>query len=301
MITKAEDVVIKAFFARTLDHVLFFTNQGRVYSERAYNLPEGGRTAKGAHINNVLNLQSGEKVTAMIPVEDFEQSEYIVLLTRQGRIKRMALSEFSRVRPSGIIAITLVSDDKLARVKLTSGDQDIIIISREGKALRFHESAVRAMGRTAAGVMGIRLVGDDTVAGMAAVSAGEELLIVTANGWGKRVELEDIPLKGRYTQGVWVTDHTRLHETGPIVVARSVLPSDDVTFMTLNGVAMRTPVSDISVIGRATRGVRCVRLQEGDALVSAARVVEIKTKDGQEASETPETSPQKNVQPSEET
>ncbi|HEY53264.1 MAG TPA: DNA gyrase subunit A [Caldilineae bacterium] len=298
MNTKAEDVVIKAFFARTLDHVLFFTNQGRVYSERAYNLPEGGRTAKGAHINNVLNLQSGEKVTAMIPVEDFEQSEYIVLLTRKGRIKRMALRELSRVRPSGIIAITLTSDDELARVKLTSGDQDIIIISRGGKALRFHESAVRAMGRTAAGVMGIRLVGDDSIAGMAVVSEDEELLIVTANGWGKRVELEDIPVKGRYTQGVWVTDHTRLDETGPIVIARSVLPTDDITFMTLNGVAMRTPVSDISVIGRATRGVRCVRLQEGDALVSAARVVEIKTKDEQEENENPAA---ESVQPSEET
>ncbi len=301
MNTKAEDVVIKAFFARTLDHVLFFTDQGRVYPERAYNLPEGSRTAKGAHINNVLNLQADEKVTAMIPVEDFGQSEYIVLLTRKGKIKRMALSEFSRVRPSGIIAINLAADDELTRVKLTSGDQDIVIISRRGKALRFHESAARAMGRTAAGVMGIRLLGDDTVAGMATVSGDEELLIVTKNGWGKRVPLDDLPVKGRYTQGVWVTDHTRLDETGPIVVARAVLPNDDITFMTLNGVAMRTPVSDISVIGRATRGVRCVRLQEGDALVSAARVVEIATKDDQEEQDEPETPAQESAEPTEET
>ncbi len=272
MNTKAEDVVIKAFFARTLDHVLFFTDQGRVYHERAYNLPEGGRTAKGTHINNILLLQAREKVTAMIPVEDFGQSEYIVLLTKKGKIKRMALSEFSRVRSSGIIAINLGSDDELARVKLTSGEEDIIIVTRGGKALRFHESAVRAMGRTAAGVMGIRLLGDDSVAGMATVSDGSELLIVTANGWGKRIELEDIPIKGRYTQGVWITDHTRLDETGPIVVARAVMPTDDITFMTINGVAMRTPVTDISVIGRATRGVRCVRMQEDDVLVSAARV-----------------------------
>ena len=297
MNTKAEDVVIRAFFARTLDHVLFFTSQGRVYSERAYNLPEGGRTAKGAHINNVLNLQANEKVTAMIPVEDFAQSEYIVLLTHRGKIKRMALSEFSRVRSSGIIAINLATDDELARVKLTTGDQDIVIISRGGKALRFHENAVRAMGRTAAGVMGIRLLGDDSIAGMATVSGDEELLIVTQNGWGKRVPLDELPVKGRYTQGVWVTDHTRLHETGPIVVARTVLPGDDITFMTVNGVAMRTPLSDISVIGRATRGVRCVRLQEGDALVSAARVVEVKTKDEEEEGETPA---EENTQPSDE-
>lgn len=194
----------------------------------------------------------------------------------------MALSEFSRVRSSGIIAINLGSDDELARVKLTSGEEDIIIITRGGKGLRFHESAVRAMGRTAAGVMGIRLLGDDSVAGMATVTEGEELLIVTANGWGKRIELEDLPIKGRYTQGVWITDHTRLDETGPIVVARAVLPTDDITFMTINGLAMRTPVTDISVIGRATRGVRCVRLQEDDVLVSAARVVEIETKEDEE-------------------
>lgn len=281
--TKAEDVVVKAFFARTLDHLLFFTNKGRVYSERAYNLPEGSRTAKGAHINNILNLQAEEFVTAVIPVEDFGESEFIVLCTRKGKVKRMSLSEFERVRPSGIIAVNLAPDDELARVKLTTGDQDIVIITRGGKSLRFHESAVRPMGRTAAGVMGIRLLGDDEVAGMAAVSGDEELLIVTEKGWGKRVPIEDLPVKGRYTQGVWITDHSRLDETGPVVVARSVLPTDDVTFMTLNGVAMRTRVSDINVLGRATRGVRCVRLQTGDALVSAARVVEIKTEEDKES------------------
>ncbi|RME84405.1 MAG: DNA gyrase subunit A [Caldilineae bacterium] len=277
METKAEDVVVQAFFARTLDHLLFFTNLGRVYSERAYNIPEGGRTAKGTHINNILNLQADERVTAVIPVEDFGQSEYIVLCTRRGRIKRMSLSEFERVRPSGIIALNIAPDDELARVKLTTGEQDIIIITRQGKALRFHEDAVRPMGRTAAGVRGIRLQEGDAVAGMAAVNDGEELLIVTEKGWGKRVAVADIPVKGRYTQGVWIIDHRRLDEIGPIVVARSVLPSDDVTFMTLNGVAMRTRVQDISLLGRHTRGVRCVRLQEGDALVSAARVVDIKS------------------------
>ena len=233
METKAEDVVVQAFFARTLDHVLLFTNLGRVYSERAYNLPEGSRTAKGVHINNVLNLQADELVTAMIPVEDFEQSEYILLCTRFGRVKRMPLSEFERVRPSGIIAINLSEDDELVRVKLTNGNQDIIIFSRAGKGLRFHEDAVRPMGRTAAGVMGINLQEGDEVTGLAVVSGSEELLIVTEQGWGKRVSLEDLPVKGRYTQGVWVADHQRMEETGPVVVARSVLIDDDVTFMTL--------------------------------------------------------------------
>ncbi|MCP4164724.1 MAG: DNA gyrase subunit A [Chloroflexi bacterium] len=284
--TKSEDAVVKAVFARTLDHVLFFTNSGRVYSERAYNLPEGSRTAKGANINNVLNLQPREVVTALIPVEDFGDSEYIVLCSKRGKVKRMPLSEFERVRPSGIIAVNLAPDDELVRVKLTTGTQDIIIVTARGKALRFHEDALRPMGRTAAGVMGIRLLDDDTVAGMAAVSGDEELLIVTEKGWGKRVEVSDLPVKGRYTQGVWITDNSRLEETGPIVVARSVLSSDDVTFMTLNGVAMRTRVDDINLLGRSTRGVRCVRLQPGDALVSAARVVDIKTEEEEEQVDT---------------
>ncbi len=281
--TKAEDVVVRSLFARTLDHLLFFTNQGRVYSERAFNIPEGSRTARGYHVTNVLNLQNNETVTAVIPVEDFEKSEYIVLCTRRGRIKRMTLGEFARVRPSGIIAMNIPAGDELISVEVTHGDEDIVIVTRQGKVLRFHESAIRPMGRTATGVRGIRLVGDDLVTGMTAMDGQRSLLIVTEQGWGKRVSPEDIPVKGRYTQGVWITDHRRLDETGPIVVAMIVDEDDDVAFMTRNGIAMRTRVQDISLLGRATRGVRCVRLQEGDALVSAARIEEIEVKEPEAA------------------
>ncbi|MCO6450514.1 MAG: DNA gyrase subunit A [Caldilineales bacterium] len=281
--TKEEDVVVKAFFARTLDHILFFTNLGRVYSERAFNLPEGGRTAKGLHINNVLNLQADEQVTTMIPVEDFEDSEFIILCTRKGRIKRMPLSEFARVRPSGIIAINLVDGDELVRAKLTNGNQDVVVVTKLGKGLRFHEDSVRAMGRTAAGVMAINMRDEDSIAGLAAVSGKGTLLVVTEQGWGKRVELDDLPVKGRYTQGVWITDHSRLDETGPVVVAREMRPDDDITFMTLNGLAMRMRSDEISIQGRASRGVRCLRLQPGDKLVSAARVVDVSTKDDEQS------------------
>jgi DNA gyrase subunit A len=273
--TKAEDVVVRSLFARTLDHLLFFTNTGRVYSERAFNIPEGSRTARGYHVNNVLNLQNNETVTAVIPVEDFEKSEYIVLCTRGGRIKRMALKEFARVRPSGIIAMNIPPGDELISVEVTHGDEDIVIVSRGGKVLRFHESGIRPMGRTATGVHGIKLLGDDQVTAMTAMDGQRDLLIVTEQGWGKRVSPDDIPIKNRYIQGVWITDHKRLDETGPIVVAMIVDEEDDVAFMTKNGIAMRTRVKDISVLGRATRGVRCVRLQEGDALVSAARIEKI--------------------------
>ncbi len=270
--TKAEDVVVCSFFARTLDHLLFFTNKGRVYSERAFNIPEGGRTARGYHVNNVLNLQDDEVVKAVIPVQDFEKSEYIVLCTRQGRIKRMSLKEFERVRPSGIIAMNILPGDELVSVELTHGNEDILIVTQKGKALRFHESAIRPMGRAAAGVRGIRLQPGDAVTAMTIQDGQRDLLVVTEKGWGKRVRAEDISVKGRYTQGVWVTDHKRLHETGPIVVAMTVSEKDDVAFMTQKGIAMRTKVKDISVKGRATRGVRCVRLEDGDALVAAARI-----------------------------
>ena len=276
--TKAEDVVVHSLFARTLDHLLFFTNQGRVYSERAYNIPEGSRTARGVHINNILNLQDGESVTAVIPVEDFEKSEYIVLCTRLGRIKRMTLSEFARVRSTGIIAMNIPTGDELISVELTHGDEDIVIVTRRGKVLRFHESAIRPMGRTATGVRGIRLLGDDQVTAMTSMDGQHELLVVSEQGWGKRVAPSDIPVKGRYTQGVWITDHRRSEETGPIMVAMIVNEEDDVAFMTKNGIAMRTRAGDISILGRATRGVRCVRLLPGDALVSAASIKEIEIK-----------------------
>ncbi len=294
METKAEDVVVKAFFARTLDTVLFFTNKGRVYSERAFNLPEGSRTAKGVHINNVLNLQADESVTALIPVPGFAESQYILLCTRKGRIKRMELREFERVRASGIIAFGLPEDDELVRAKLTRGNTDVVIITRMGKGLRFHEEAIRPMGRTAAGVMGIDLAEGDAVAGLATVSgaADEELLVVTEQGWGKRVALDDLPVKGRYTQGVWMTDHSRADETGPVVVARAISPDDEVTFMTVNGLAVRMRAREISLIGRAGRGVRCLRLQAGDRLVAVARMVDVAVESDHDEPDAPPVPPQ---------
>jgi len=297
METKAEDVVVKAFFARTLDTVLFFTNKGRVYSERAFNLPEGSRTAKGVHINNVLNLQADESVTALIPVPGFAESQYILLCTRKGRIKRMELREFERVRASGIIAFGLPEDDELVRAKLTRGNTDVVIITRMGKGLRFHEEAIRPMGRTAAGVMGIDLAEGDAVAGLATVSgaADEELLVVTEQGWGKRVALDDLPVKGRYTQGVWMTDHSRADETGPVVVARAISPDDEVTFMTVNGLAVRMRAREISLIGRAGRGVRCLRLQAGDRLVAVARMVDVAVESDHDEPDAPPAQPQSPV------
>jgi DNA gyrase subunit A len=270
MATREEDVVVNLLFARTLDHILFFTNMGRVYSSKVYELPEAGRTARGAHMANFLNLQQDERVTAMLVVPDFEHAEYVTLITRKGRIKRMELSVFSNVRSTGLIAMTLEEDDSLEWARMTNGDQEFIIVSRNGKALRFHEQNVRPMGRTAAGVWAMRLLGDDEIVSLDVVHPEADLLVLHERGWGKRTPLEEFREKGRRTQGNWATDHRRLDEIGHIVAARVVKPKDEITVMTANGLVLRTEVSGISRMGRSTRGVRVVNLQEGDSVAALA-------------------------------
>ncbi|MBP7964933.1 MAG: DNA gyrase subunit A [Caldilineaceae bacterium] len=270
MATRGEDEVADLRFARTLDHILFFTDKGRVYASRVFELPEGSRTSKGVHIANVLSLQADESVTTMLTVPDFEHSEYITLLTKKGRIKRVAVDAFSNVRTTGVIAMGLDDDDSLNWALSTTGGQDFIIVTKNGKSLRFEEDQVRAMGRTAAGVWAIRLLGDDEVTGFDVVIPGCDMLVVHENGWGKRTPESDYPRKGRYTQGVWATDHTRLAETGPIIAARMVHENDEITVITSGGIMLRVKVSDISQMGRSTRGVRLVNLGNGDTVAALA-------------------------------
>ncbi len=267
---RQEDEVISLFAARTLDYILFFTNKGRVYSSRVYELPEGGRTARGAHIANVLSLLPDEAISTMLVVPDFDQADYVTLITRKARIKRMDLNVFANVRPSGLIAMNLDDNDSLDWARLTNGDEEFILVTRHGKALRFHETAVRCMGRTAAGVMAMRLVDDDEIVSLDVIKPSADLLVLHERGWGKRAPLGDYPVKGRYTQGVWTTDHRRLDEVGPVAAARVVSPDDHVTVMTANGIILRTPVAGISRMGRSTRGVRVVNLQEGDSVAALA-------------------------------
>jgi DNA gyrase subunit A len=258
------------FFARTLDHILFFTNKGRVYSSRVYELPEGSRTSRGAHIANILSLQSDETVTTMLVVPDFEQANYITLLTRQGRIKRVEASAFANIRSVGLLAMGLDDGDSLDFAKLTHGGQDFLVVSRNGKALRFGEGTVRPMGRSAAGVMAIRLLDGDEVVSLEVVEPGGELFVLHQMGWGKRVPLDEYNIKGRYTQGVLTTDIDYLSEIGRIVAARVVHPEDQITVITSNGIVLRTKVDGVSIRGRATRGVRVVNLGEGDSVAALA-------------------------------
>ncbi len=270
MATRQEDEVINLLFARTLDHILFFTDKGRVYSSRVYELPEGSRTARGAHIANILSMQPVENVTTMLVVPDFEAAEYVTLITRKARIKRMELNVFSNVRSIGMIAMALDDDDSLDWARMTNGNEEFMVVTRNGKALRFHEQNVRAMGRTAAGVMAMRLLDDDEVVSLDVVREGCDLLVLHERGWGKRTPLDEYNAKGRYTQGNWATDHRWLDEIGKIVAARVVHSNDHVTVMTANGIVLRTEVVGISQMGRSTRGVRVVNLQDGDTVAAMA-------------------------------
>jgi DNA gyrase subunit A len=269
--TREEDAVIHIFTARTLDHVLFFSDRGKVYHIRAYEVPSADRTAKGAPVANLIAIGADERITAAVAVTDFSQAAYLTMCTRQGRIKRVEAEEFESVRPSGIIAMSLGEGDVLGWVKVTRAKEDIIIVTEQGKALRFNSGLIRAMGRTAAGVNAIRLSKGDYVVSMDAVRPDGELLIVTEKGYGKRTPLEQYPTKGRATGGVR-TMANRIQDTGLIAAARVVHADDEVTLITSGGIALRTAVSNIASSGRATRGVRVISLQEGDSVASIARI-----------------------------
>jgi len=270
--TKEEDEVLFMFPARTLQTVLFFSDRGKVYSEKVYQIPDADRTGKGIPIVNVLSLEAGERITAAIAVPDFGSHDYCTLVTVQGKIKRVDLEEFASVRPSGLIAMTLEAGDTLGWVRLTTGQDEIILVTEKGKALRFHESEVRAMGRAASGVQAIRLAKGDAVASMDVVQPGGALLIVTRGGFGKQTPLEEYPVHSRAGAGVMTIDAKALNVTGTITSARVVQQSDDLTLISANGVVLRLKVKDVRRSGRATRGVRLMKLQPGDSVVAVARI-----------------------------
>jgi DNA gyrase subunit A len=220
---------------------------------------------------NLINLAENETITAALAVREFTPNSFCTMCTVKGRMKRVNMTEFEAVRPSGIIAISLEQGDMLGWVHATPGTQDVIIVSAHGRALRFRESKARAMGRTAGGVSAIRLRDGDYVASMDVVVPRGELLVVTEKGYGKRTQLEQYPVKGRNTGGVR-TIADRYEETGPIVAARVVMPEDEITLITAGGIALRTAVDNVRAAGRATLGVRVISLDDGDRLASLARL-----------------------------
>jgi DNA gyrase subunit A len=270
--TKEEDEILTLIPARTLDTMLFFSDRGKVYSEKVYQIPDADRAAKGIPLVNVLSLDAGEIITAAVSVPNFEAAAFITLATRNGRIKRMSLAELAAVRPSGIIAIGLEEKDELGWARLTRGNDEVILVTEQGKALRIAEDEVRAMGRSAGGVAGIRLEADDKVASMEVVEPGGDLVLVTTQGYGKRTPLTEYPAKGRATGGVQTIAKDAADKIGVISAARVVQEADDLTLISANGMVLRMKVKDVKQAGRATRGIRLMEVKDGDRVASIARI-----------------------------
>jgi DNA gyrase subunit A len=249
---------------------LFFTNKGKLHWLRVYELPEAGKQAKGGSISNLLHLAQDEKISAFVPVKDFNQG-YLMMVTKNAVIKKTALSEFSNPRKGGIIAVNLRDNDELINVVHTSGNDQIILATRNGQAVRFNETDIRPMGRQATGVRGARLKGDDILIDMVKADDTKSLLTITENGYGKRSAVSEYRLITRGGSGV--INILCSDRNGKVVAVKSVTENDDMMFISKNGITIRTPVKDIRVIGRNTQGVKLMNLDEGDKVISATNIV----------------------------
>ncbi|MGB9131181.1 MAG: DNA gyrase subunit A [Methanosarcina sp.] len=271
METKEEDFVENLFVSSTHNYILFFTNLGRLYWQKVYEIPEGSRQSRGKAIVNLLELQEGEMVNAMIPVKKFAEDRYLLMATRAGTIKKTPLSEFRNPRKAGIIAVSLDDGDELVKVLLTDGKKEVVMVSKKGKAIRFSEEDVRPMGRTARGVRGMTLDGpDDEVVSMDLVDETTTLLTVTDNGFGKRTEYHQYPAHRRGGKGV-ITIVTNIRN-GSVSNVKSVAEDDELMFTSAEGIIIRIPAKGISVQGRNTQGVRIMNIKSGDKVVGMARI-----------------------------
>ncbi|MFR3814491.1 MAG: DNA gyrase subunit A, partial [Turicibacter sp.] len=269
--THDDDYVKELLSTSTHDHLLFFTSKGKVYQKKAYTIPEYGRTAKGLPIVNIIEIAQDEYISAIIPVKEFNDEEFLFFATRSGVVKRTTLSAFGHIRTNGLIALSLREDDELIGVRKTSGNDDIIIASSGGKAVWFEETEVRPMGRTAAGVRGIFLEEGEVAVGMEMVTMNQEILVVTENGFGKRTSIQEYRKTKRGGKGVKTLTITE--KNGTLVAMKAVNGDEDLLIVTNKGVIIRTPIHQISQTGRATQGVKLIRLTD-DQLVSSVAVVE---------------------------
>jgi DNA gyrase subunit A len=272
---REEDYVWKLFTANTHTTILTFSDRGKAYWTKVHELPQGSRTSKGKAINNVVQLASGEQVRAILPVEEYKEDSYVVMLTEKGIIKKTSLEQFSRPRPSGLIALTTDLEDNLIEAKISGGKDDIFIVTREGMSIRFEEEDVRPMGRGARGVKGVSLAEKDKVVGMEVVAkdSKETVLIVTENGFGKRTVMDEYRLQGR--GGVGLITQKTTDKVGFVVSARMVTDKDQILLTTNSGQAIRMRCSDISVISRNTQGVKLMNLNEGEVVTSVALLGEL--------------------------
>ena len=286
MAMKEEDYVQTVFTASTHDHILFFTSKGRVFVRKGYQIPEAGRNARGTNIVNILPIEVGdenEKVSAMIRGRGYEEDKYLFFVTKNGTVKRISQASLKNLRNIGIRAITLEEGDELISVMPTEGDENIMIATRNGLAIRFPESDVRVMGRTAVGVRGIRLRGDDVVVGAGSSAEGEDILSITEKGFGKRTDVGEYRFQSR--GGFGVTNHRVTEKTGPVASVKMVRAGEDILIVTDDGTMIRVAVENISRYGRASQGVRVMRP------VTGSRVIDMEKTEREEAAEVPEEFP----------
>jgi len=270
MATREEDFVENLFVTNTHDTILFFTNMGKVYSLRGYEIPEAQRHARGTAVVNLIELDPGESVSAVMPVSEFEEDVYVFMATRQGTVKKTSLSAFANIRKSGIIAISLAPDDELIAVRMTTGHEEILLVTRRGMSIRFHEDEVRAMGRTAAGVRGINLDPGDDVVGMDIARDSADVLIVTSAGYGKRTPVVEYRPQKRAGKGLKACRLT--DKTGEIAGVKLVRQENEMMLTTMAGYVIRFQISDVPKMGRLTQGVKVMSLEEEDEVISIARV-----------------------------
>jgi len=268
--TKEEDVIEDMFIANTHDHLLCFSNSGQVYWLKGYQIPESGRYSKGKNIVNILQLKQNERITGVVKVKKFDDQHYLIMVTKKGLVKKTSLKAYSKPRKGGILGIKLREGDELVQVRLTPGWLKYVVASRRGRAVRFDEKDIRESGRVSMGVRGIRLVGGDEVVGMEVSIDTGSLLTITENGYGKRTKFKEYRLISRGGKGV--TNIKITPKNGKVVAIKTVKEEDEVMLVSQSGVIIRVPVSGVAQIGRMTQGVRVMRLNSGDKVITVARI-----------------------------
>lgn len=271
--TRENDFVKNLIMTSTHDTLMFFTNLGKAHKMKAYEIPEGGRTAKGMPAVNFLNLLQKERITAVIPIQEFSEDNYLIGVTKRGIIKKTELSQYDVNRKNGIVAINLKDDDELIGIQETNGKNDVLVVTKQGKCICFSEEEVRSMGRAASGVRAIKLEDDDEVVSMEIVHEGQELLVVTENGYGKRTPVEEYKMQTRGGKGLLTYDKTKFKKTGLLVGAMTVNKDDEIMLINSDGIIIRISVSEVSKLGRSTQGVRIMKVEDDTNIIALAKVI----------------------------
>jgi DNA gyrase subunit A len=285
---KDADFIEHLFIGSTHDHILFFTDDGRCFKLKVHEIPQAGRATKGRPIVNLINVSPDTEIKAMLPVSDFPADQYLFFCTRMGTVKKTALSEYANPRTNGIKAIKVEAGDELIDVQITSGTNDVILATRHGLSVRFHESDVRYMGRDTTGVKGIELRAADAVVGMVVLKRDATILVVTELGMGKCSNIDEYRVQKRGGKGIITVNRTE--RTGDVVTVMEVLPEDEIMLITKQGIIIRSSVAQVRVTGRIAQGVKLVQLDQGDRVTAVARVVPDEA-EGTEPAEAAETAP----------